>query len=743
MIVSVRTEAADHAAAAASPDPHSLEEHKRLLRLERATDVNAELAEIGLSSKSGWYASVLLYGAGGTVALLASLLRPEDIPIGIGILGAISIVLAGLAALGARYLANDDWATHLRLVVGTGLLLAGIVVAGDARVAFAILPLFVLITPTFLYGARFAVPYVSFAVPMIFLTVLLTPTEARVAHAVVTAGATLAVTVSLMVAERRTRALARANRLLAHTDPLTGVANTRRLREVLGRALGSGETFALFAIDLDNFKQVNDRFDHTTGDLVLKAVAEALSSEIGAGDLVARRGGDEFSVLIARPDENALDDLAQRLAGAIERARLATCPEVSPSGSVAWVMAQRRESISSVLQRSDDALHEAKLAFHGGVPSRVEPETGADSAHGAPAIAEIDFEAISQERRLPGRSHSHLIDPAWGYVVATLAPIGFVLFVLSAAGALAPLAPAIGMAVAFGLLLLAGLSFYAGHARADRRWQPVVMLAAIAIFSYAVAQAGPAGAALLDAYVVLALFGFYVMPPRQAAIGLVLCCGLFLGFTLAGDFPFGEIRAAVTICVVLVASAIIVKVRTITVRFVRLNRELSETDALTGVANVRALRLRVAAAVEEAQSGGAGRGRPVLMTVDLDQFKHVNDVHNHTTGDRVLEAAARAIAECVRIDEMVARRGGDEFFVLFDATTAQHVEAVIPRVRAAVAHARRRICPDLIATASVGHVAWEPGQSTDQFIAAADAVMHDVKGETRAHGYAAETAPAS
>lgn len=738
MIVAARTEPAEPSAGTRPPSPPP-DDHKRALRLERATDVNAEMAEIGLSSASGWYASVLLYGAGGTVALLASLLRPEDISAGIGYLGVISILIAGFAAIGARYLANDDWATHVRLVLGMTLLITGIVVAGDARVAFAILPLFVLITPTFLYGTRFSIPYVSVVVPMIFLTVVLTPMEAGFAHAVITAGATLAVTVSLMFAERRTRALARANRLLAFTDPLTGVANTRRLREMLGHALGSGESFALFAIDLDNFKQVNDTFDHGTGDRVLVAVAEALAAEVDAGDLVARRGGDEFSVLISRPGGRDLNELGERLARAIERARLETCPEISPSGSVAWVTANRRESISSVLQRADDALHEAKLEFHRAAPDRLKETRDGSPTQGVAAAADLELEVGLGGQRLWGRSHSHLIDPAWSYVVATLAPIGIAFFLLSAVGSLAPLSTALGVACGVALLALAGLSFRAGHARVDRRWQIVVVLAAIAIVSVAVGSAGGAGAALLDTYVVLALFGFYLLPPRRAAVGMVLCCVLFLGASLQGNFPYGEIRSAVTICVVLVAAAIIVKVRAITVRFVHLNRELSETDALTGVANIRALRLRLEAVVAEAEGGDEKRGRPVIMTVDLDQFKHVNDVHNHTTGDRMLEAVARAIAECVRIDEMVARRGGDEFFVLFSETTPQHVEAVIPRVRAAVSHARARICPDLTSTASVGYVAWEPGQSAEAFIAAADAVMHDEKGATRARGYAAES----
>ena len=74
---------------------------------------------------------------------------------------------------------------------------------------------------------------------------------------------------------------------------------------------------------------------------------------------------------------------------------------------------------------------------------------------------------------------------------------------------------------------------------------------------------------------------------------------------------------------------------------------------------------------------------------------------------------------------------------MFGSTTPEHMEAVIPRVREAVSHARARICPDLTPTASVGYVQWQPGQSAEQFLTAADGVMHDEKIDARARDYSA------
>jgi diguanylate cyclase (GGDEF)-like protein len=654
---------------------------------------------------------------------------------------------------------NADWATHVRLLLGLSIFGIGAVVAGPLRTAFIMLPLFVLITPTFLYGARFAIPYVSIITPLAIVVVLLTDQPAHVAHAVVAGGAILMVVLSFMAAEHRTRALARANRRLAYTDPLTGIANMRRLRETLAFALGDEQPFALYAIDLDNFKLVNDTFDHTTGDAVLCAVAEALEEEVGADDLVARRGGDEFSVLISHPAGVELDRMTARLARAIERARLATCPQITPSGSVAYVLAEKDDSISSVLQRADDELHESKVAFHKEHGDREEmreqmvDEDNVSNLRPRVPDREAALRSVSAavsraySRPRPGqlrrKAHEYLtrsiawasgLDFVWGYVAATCIAIGAFWLMLSLTGALAPLPQAIGVICSSVLLVLGAVALRAARANSSKRWIDWVFVAAIAAVSVEIAFAGEAGTALIDVYVVFALYGFYFLRPRQALVGMLACAILFVGFALAGHYPYAGIRAAVTISVIFVAAAIVVKVRSVTLRFVRTNRELSEVDALTGVANLRALKIRVQSVIAD-QPGENAEKLPMIMTIDLDRFKQVNDRYNHTTGDQVLEAVARAISECVRIDEMVARRGGDEFFVFFDNTNAEHLETVIPRVRKAVAHARERICPDLTPTASVGYIEWDSGQSAEDFLAAADGIMHDEKIETRAREY--------
>ena len=114
----------------------------------------------------------------------------------------------------------------------------------------------------------------------------------------------------------RLRAAMAHERLLARTDPLTGAANGRTFYEALGaearwsRELGRPLTLAY--LDLDNFKQLNDRLGHSAGDRVLRHLAQAIRRNIRGEDVFARLGGDEFALLLPETDTpGALSVLAR------------------------------------------------------------------------------------------------------------------------------------------------------------------------------------------------------------------------------------------------------------------------------------------------------------------------------------------------------------------------------------------------------------------------------------------------
>ena len=100
----------------------------------------------------------------------------------------------------------------------------------------------------------------------------------------------------------------------AVTDPLTGLLNSRWLREVgereLAQSLRSGQPLAILLLDLDKFKQINDRGGHSAGDLVLRRVGAALKGMIRSGDAAVRLGGEEFLLLLRDADAVGAERIA-------------------------------------------------------------------------------------------------------------------------------------------------------------------------------------------------------------------------------------------------------------------------------------------------------------------------------------------------------------------------------------------------------------------------------------------------
>jgi diguanylate cyclase (GGDEF)-like protein len=105
----------------------------------------------------------------------------------------------------------------------------------------------------------------------------------------------------------------------AREDPLTGVGNRRALDERMSLAADSGRSVAVIAIDVDNLKIVNDSYGHACGDEVLRRVAQLLTEQCRAEDVVARAGGDEFVVVLDNPDERGARELVERIKAAAER----------------------------------------------------------------------------------------------------------------------------------------------------------------------------------------------------------------------------------------------------------------------------------------------------------------------------------------------------------------------------------------------------------------------------------------
>ena len=104
-------------------------------------------------------------------------------------------------------------------------------------------------------------------------------------------------------------------------DSLTGLYNKASTQENIQQRLNDhpSSVFAFFIVDIDNFKQVNDRFGHAMGDAVLLEFAKTLQSQFREGDVVGRIGGDEFIALLPIPEEDIAKEIAQRLNEALNK----------------------------------------------------------------------------------------------------------------------------------------------------------------------------------------------------------------------------------------------------------------------------------------------------------------------------------------------------------------------------------------------------------------------------------------
>jgi diguanylate cyclase (GGDEF)-like protein len=155
----------------------------------------------------------------------------------------------------------------------------------------------------------------------------------------------------------------------ATLDPLTGLLNSRWLREVgereVSQSLRSGQSLAILLLDLDRFKQINDSGGHSAGDLVLRRVGTVLTGMIRAGDAAVRLGGEEFLIVLRDTDTAGAERVALEF-----RERLAAVPlprsclpgrKLTASAGIA-VLPHHGSGLSELVRAADVAMYEAKRA---------------------------------------------------------------------------------------------------------------------------------------------------------------------------------------------------------------------------------------------------------------------------------------------------------------------------------------------------------------------------------------------
>ncbi|MDO8772964.1 MAG: EAL domain-containing protein [Burkholderiaceae bacterium] len=191
-------------------------------------------------------------------------------------------------------------------------------------------------------------------------------------------------------------------------DPLTGLYNRRHFNNILEYEIGRSERhsheFSLLMLDLDDFKDINDSYGHATGDDALCGVAEILREHIRKGDLAARIGGDEFSVVLMETGRHGATTVAANLGRAL-RERVFTAPDgkhfhLTVSIGIATYPVDARNE-SDLLAGADVAMYRAKEMGKNGACTLDSLEGRVEGSRNTRDHAEKLREALQQDRIVP------------------------------------------------------------------------------------------------------------------------------------------------------------------------------------------------------------------------------------------------------------------------------------------------------------------------------------------------------
>jgi len=329
-----------------------------------------------------WRSIALLFACAGALGLIGVVLGGSSVEHRAAFFAlCVADLLVAAVCLRAHGRASDRWLWVVALVA---LALAG-AFAGTGDVPAEMFPLFFIVIAvwvglalpwraSFLLAPAYAAAY---GIPLIT-----TDSSDNAAGSIVTVTALL-VLVGLVIAgtiRRLDQARARLA-LLATEDPLTGLLNRRalnvRMEEELARARRYRRPLAALVLDLDRFKQVNDRHGHVAGDAVLEACGRRLRAAVRASDTAARSGGDEMIVLLPETTAEEAEHAARRVLDSLGAAPVAlpdgTSVPLSASVGSAAIDGDQLDAGSGddLLRAADQALYAAKSA--GGRRVRTAP----------------------------------------------------------------------------------------------------------------------------------------------------------------------------------------------------------------------------------------------------------------------------------------------------------------------------------------------------------------------------------
>jgi diguanylate cyclase (GGDEF)-like protein len=306
-----------------------------------------------------------LFGVGATLLLATMALphSPDRDTLGLVLTGVAAYVAAG--GFLAVYDRLPPWLFEVSPVLGTALVSLAVYFGGsDSPSAYAMYYIWVALAACYFLRPGIAAVQLALASAAYGAVLLILGNDVTLPGLkwAMTTG-TLAVVGGLMIVLRaQLQSLVAQLGAAARTDSLTGLANRRDLEDrfapELERSTRTGRPLSILVLDLDWFKEFNDRFGHTAGDQALVRLANALRRATRTSDVVARLGGEEFAVLAPETDEPEGFLLAERLRSEVKAAFARETEKMTISCGVATFPVHGITS-GELLHSADRALYEA------------------------------------------------------------------------------------------------------------------------------------------------------------------------------------------------------------------------------------------------------------------------------------------------------------------------------------------------------------------------------------------------
>jgi diguanylate cyclase (GGDEF)-like protein len=202
---------------------------------------------------------------------------------------------------------------------------------------------------------------------------------------------------------------------------------------------------------------------------------------------------------------------------------------------------------------------------------------------------------------------------------------------------------------------------------------------------------------------------FFQYSLNRAVRGLIVLVLLFNGYTIYQQVTLKRLRHSF--------SKQLGETREMQARMEEIHK-LAIKDPLTGLYNRRYARDRLTSET----SRSLRYGHPLtVLALDLDKFKQINDTYGHPAGDEVLKAFCTRLNSAIRLSDLAARMGGDEFMLLLPEFTTDRVETILARLRPMEIEYGGSKIPIIF---SAGWVAYEKGETVDQFLERADRTLY-------------------